>query len=211
MAHKALPEWVNVIKKIFDKIENNVQNAKDDNLQARPPGGVINFIKSSKLIEEIACCKIIHEEALERITSIRDDIGRNISQEMLTPNQVEVLNILFMVEKSFNGKTKFVKANNDVFEKESNIARQKFAKQPDTTDMRDLEDEESAAQERQVAKSLKTLTPNQILNRIPVSLAQLKRENNSEKLKNEIRQLLHSLYRSKKVTKQLYKNLIDIF
>ena len=32
MAHKALPEWVNVIKKIFDKIENNVQNAKDDNL-----------------------------------------------------------------------------------------------------------------------------------------------------------------------------------
>ena len=211
MAHKALPQWVNVIKKIFDKIENNVQNAKDDNLQARPPGGVINFIKSNKLIKEIACCKIIHEEVLERITSIRDDICGNIYQETLTPNQVEVLNIIFMVKKIFNGKTKFVKANNDVFEQESNIARQKFAKQPDTTDMRDLEDEKSAAQERQVAKSLKILTPNQILSRIPISLVQLKGGNNSEKLKNEIRQLLHSFYRSKKVTKQLYKSLIDIF
>ena len=123
MAQKALPQWVNVIKKIFDKIENNVQNAKDDNLQARPPGGVINFIKSNKLIKEIACCKIIHEEVLERITSIRDDICGNIYQETLTPNQVEVLNIIFMVKKIFNGKTKFVKANNDVFEQESNIAR----------------------------------------------------------------------------------------
>ena len=57
---------------------------------------------------------------------------------------------------------------------------------------------------------LKTLTPNQMLSRLPITLAQLKAGNNSEKLKNEIRQLLYSLYRSKKLTKQLYKNLIDI-
>ena len=57
---------------------------------------------------------------------------------------------------------------------------------------------------------LKILTPNQILSRLPISLAQLKAGNNSEKLKNEIRQLLYSLYRSKKITKQLYKSLIDI-
>ena len=41
-------------------------------------------------------------------------------------------------------------------------------------------------------------------------LAQLKTGNNSEKLKNETRQLLYSLYRLKKLTKQLYKNLVDI-
>ena len=51
---------------------------------------------------------------------------------------------------------------------------------------------------------LKILTPNQMLSRLPISLAQLKAGNNSEKLKNEIRQLLYSLYRSKKLTKQLY-------
>ena len=54
---------------------------------------------------------------------------------------------------------------------------------------------------------LKILTPNQMLSRLPITLAQLKAGNNSEKLKNEIRQLLYSLYRSKK---QLYKSLIDI-
>ena len=57
---------------------------------------------------------------------------------------------------------------------------------------------------------LKILTPDQMLSRLPISLAQLNAGNNSEKLKNEIRQLLYSLYRSKKLTKQLYKSLIDI-
>ena len=62
----------------------------------------------------------------------------------------------------------------------------------------------------QTRKALKILTPNQMLSRLPISLAQLNAGNNSEKLKNEIRQLLYSLYRSKKLTKQLYKSLVDI-
>ena len=47
-----------------------------------------------------------------------------------------------------------------------------------------------------------------MLSRLPVSLAQLKAENNSWKFKNEIRQLLHSLYCSKNMNKQVYNNLI---
>ena len=91
----------------------------------------------------------------------------------------------------------------------SKFSRQKSAKQSDATDMTDLEDEEYAAQETQVAKGLKILTLNQMLSRLPIFLAQLKAENNSEKLKNEIRQLFYSLYRSKKLIRQLYKSLID--
>ena len=64
--------------------------------------------------------------------------------------------------------------------------------------------------QKQEGKGLKILTPDQMLSRLPISLAQLKAGNNSEKLKNEIRQLLYSLYRSKKLTKQLYKSLVDI-
>ena len=60
----------------------------------------------------------------------------------------------------------------------------------------------------QKGEGLKILTPNQMLSRLPISLAQLKAGNNSEKLKNEIRQLLYSLYRSKNMTKQVYNNLI---
>ena len=59
-------------------------------------------------------------------------------------------------------------------------------------------------------KGLKILTPNQMPSRLPITLAQLKAGNNSDKLKNEIRQIFYSLYRSKKLTKQLYKSLIDI-
>ena len=49
-----------------------------------------------------------------------------------------------------------------------------------------------------------------MLNRLPICLAQLNARNNSEKLKNEIRQLLYFLHRSKKLTNQIYKSLIDI-
>ena len=49
-----------------------------------------------------------------------------------------------------------------------------------------------------------------MLRRLPSTLAQLNAGNNSEKLKNEIRQLLYCLYRSKKLAKQLYKSLIHI-
>ena len=76
--------------------------------------------------------------------------------------------------------------------------------------MPDLEYEESAAQRNQQGKGLKILTPNQMLSRLPISLAQIKARNNFEKLKNKARQLLHSLYRSKKLTKQLYKSLINV-
>ena len=47
-----------------------------------------------------------------------------------------------------------------------------------------------------------------MLSRLPITLAQLKAGNNSKKLKNEIRQLLYSLYGSKNMTKQVYNNLI---
>ena len=62
----------------------------------------------------------------------------------------------------------------------------------------------------QEGSGLKDLTPSQMLSRLPISLAQLRAGNNSEKLKNEIRQIFDSLYRSKELTKNVYKSLIDI-
>ena len=64
--------------------------------------------------------------------------------------------------------------------------------------------------QNQEGQRLKILTPDEMLSRLPISLARLKAGNNSQKLKNETRQLLYSLYRSKKLTKQLHKSLVDI-
>ena len=85
--------------------------------------------------------------------------------------------------------------------------------------MPDLETEESAAVRRnQQGRGLKILTPNQMLSRLPISLAQLKSGNNSEKLKNEIMQLMYSLYRSKNLQNNsiiiwstLFKNGNDLY
>ena len=63
-------------------------------------------------------------------------------------------------------------------------------------------------QNQQKGQGLKILTPNQMLSRLPITLVQLKAGNNSEKLKNEIRQLLYSLYHLKNMTKHVYNNLI---
>ena len=56
---------------------------------------------------------------------------------------------------------------------------------------------------------LKILTPNQMLKRLPIALAQVKAGNNSESLLNEIRQIVYSLYRSKEIIKKVYNNIIN--
>ena len=55
---------------------------------------------------------------------------------------------------------------------------------------------------------LKILTPKQMLQRLPVALAQVKAGNHSESLLNEIRQIVYSLYQSKQITKKVYNNII---
>ena len=55
---------------------------------------------------------------------------------------------------------------------------------------------------------LKILTPKQILQRLPIALAQVNAGNNSENLLNEIRQIIYSLYQAKGITRKVYNNLI---
>ena len=55
---------------------------------------------------------------------------------------------------------------------------------------------------------LKILTPKQMLQRLPIALAQVKAGNNSESLLNEIRQIVYSLYQSKEITKKVYNDII---
>ena len=65
--------------------------------------------------------------------------------------------------------------------------------------------------EKQLGLGLKILTPNQMLSRLPITLAQLKAGNNSEKLKNKIRQLLYYLYRQKNLQSNSIKVRLTLF
>ena len=61
----------------------------------------------------------------------------------------------------------------------------------------------------QEGTGLKILTPNQMLKRLPIALAQVKVDNDSESLLNEIRQIVYSLYRSKEITKKVFNKIIN--
>ena len=63
---------------------------------------------------------------------------------------------------------------------------------------------------RAKGEGLKILTNKQMLNRLPISLAQIQAGNNSKSFKNELRQILYSLYKSKVLTKTVHNNLINV-
>ena len=209
-----LLKWIKVSKQSFDVIKKKVQNAKNNNLQARSKGSkVININESDKLLYEIENSQITYEEALKRIENIRSDINKFLSEQSINLNQVNVLNILFMVNEIFTGESESVGVNEkgdfEIFKEKSDKEKQESDEQPDTTDMLELQTKESAAERRNKSgKGLKILIPDQMLSRLPITLAQLKAGNNSQKFINEIRQLYYSLYYSKKLTKTIYNNLI---
>ena len=95
-------------------IKKKVQNAKINNLQARPnTGKVININQSNKLLHEIENSQITYEEALKRTENIRRDIDKLISIQSLNTNQISLLNILFMVNEVFTGEIESVEVNSE--------------------------------------------------------------------------------------------------
>ena len=72
-----------------------------------------------------------------------------------------------------------------------------------------VKEEQKGTGANEMSERLKILTPNQMLKRLSIALAQLKAGNNSESLLNEISQIVYSLYRSKEITKKVYNNIIN--
>ena len=113
-------------------------------------------------------------ELKKEYNNIADDIELIVQKSMVTRSEEKIVDILSLLKEIPKYKS------------------EKPDEQPDTKDMPELESEEPAEQKR---VGLKILTPNQMLSRSAIYLAQLKARNNSKTLKNEIRQLLYSLYR----------------
>ena len=182
-------------------------------------GNRINANDSYHLIQDIENGEITHKKELKAIFKIRQDIERLNELAKINQNQANILNILLMTDELFTGiRSQYKEVDNEyvlfrtkIDEKKPGIATQQSDEQPDTTDMPELESDESKAQRKnQQGKGLKILIPKQMLCRLPISLAHLEAGNNSQKIKTKIRQLLYSLYRSKKLTKKFCKSLVDI-
>ena len=83
--------------------------------------------------------QITYEEALKGIENIRGDINKLVNAQSINLNQVNVLNILFMVNEIFTGESESVgvyeKGNFEVSKEKSDKEKQESNEQPDTTDM----------------------------------------------------------------------------
>ena len=85
---------------------------KKNNLQIRIKGTkVININESSNLLYEIENGQITYEEALKRIGNIHNNINKIIKMQSLNSNQINLLNILFMVNEIFTGESESVGVN----------------------------------------------------------------------------------------------------
>ena len=105
ISDKALPDWVKVNEERLNKIENEIQQAKNKNLHARPyHGSPIYFGESYKLIQDIEHSKITHETSLKMVTDIRNNIKRLDDLDEFNSDQVKVINALFMLDEIFTGK-----------------------------------------------------------------------------------------------------------
>ena len=131
--------------------------------------------------------EITQQEVLKKISEIRKFIKILKSQNTITANQIKALNALFMADEIFTGINRYTEENSEgelevISEKsekepkfEESIAeriklkKQRTDEQPDTTDMPDLEIEESVVQRgNQQGKGLRILKANQMLIRLPI-------------------------------------------
>ena len=180
-----LPRWVKASKKRFNEILSIITEGKNNGLKADLDGEEITLAKAESWLKGISSKKINRHEFREKYNDIVDNVEKILTKQPLKINEQNMIKILSLLKEIINPNDK------------------KTDQQPDTTNMPELESERSTEQRRnQQGKGLKILTPSQILSRLPISLAQLKAGNNSEKLKNEIKQLLYSLVPTKKAYKR---------
>ena len=182
-------------------IDNNLNN---NEFKTTIDKKTYDFKNAKKFLVKITTKKISEKEALELYSDlITPDIIKLRNAKSKGKNKRNnILNVLENLESVFKGNYFHYKYEPSELESKSDseesiaertkLRRPKSAEQPneqpDTTDMPELESEVSAEQRRnQQGQGLKILTPDQMLSRLSISLAQIKAGNNSEKLKNEIR------------------------
>ena len=174
-----LPKWVKVSEDIFNEILSTVTKTKNEGLKTSVDEREITLDNTENSLKDLGNEILDGHEFKNRYNNIANDVEAIVNKAPITRTQTKIVEILSLLKEILKSK--------------------KTNEQPDTKDMSELESEESVAERRNpIGEGLKILTPDKMLSRLPITLAQLKAGNNSQKLINEIRQLLYCLYHSKK-------------
>ena len=172
----------------FEKINNLDKKADIDKLVFKYKGNTADqdfsrFDNALDLIDKIRDGEISLNEAKDDQTKLRSDMGEiktvRKKYQKRVRKQEQILKVFIMQEKQLL----FFLMNISQDHQKLDVKQEK-------------------------GTGIKILTPKQMLQRLPIALAQVKAGNNSESLLNEIRQIVYSLYQSKEITKKVYNKII---
>ena len=173
---------------------------KNIGLKAITDSKIVNLENISKFMDDISSGKINNKYDAEKIyTKIleNENLLRSCKNFSKNENAETIATIINNLGYAVFGPLLPSRHNADGIE---NI---------DIKDMPDLKADEVAEKEPTIGHGLKTMTSSQLMTRLSILLARKQAGNNSQKLKNEIRQIIYSLYRSKNLSKTLYNHLIN--
>ena len=174
---------VNSFDEIKEEIMEHIKNLKDQGINVRVDEDQINDLinKISDMKNKDKKNTYMDSEIDKFLKDYRDE-NINISYDKNKKSQV----VFYPNQKEMR---RYVKSLKDIV---------------------DLYNLKSSSDTSKKGEGLKILSNKQILDRLPILLAQIQAGNNSKKLKNGQRQILYSLYRSKALTKTVYNDLIKV-
>ena len=189
-------EWIRdteAFNGVLDMVEENI------GLEAITDSEKVNLKRVSRFIDDILSGKINNKYDAEKvyIEIMKDEnLLRNYKNFPMNKNAQTIATVVSNLGYAVFGPLLPSKDNADDI------------KNVDIRDMPDLEPEEDA-EKRQKGQGIKIMTPNQLITRMPIFLAEKQAGNNSQKLNNGIRQIVYSLYRSSNLSKTIYNHLIN--
>ena len=204
----------------------NIKNLKEQGINVRVHEDQINY-----LINKISDIKkrqkknTYMDSEIDKFLKDYRDKNINISYDK-NKNKFSTEEITKSLDRLHNKLINFSEFNEEYNKYMDNVVKfdyYKFEKEPGSVsanqkrmrryvknlkDIVDFYNLKSCSDTSKKGEELKILTNKQMLNRLPILLAQIQAGNNSIKLKNETRQILYSLHRSKALTKTVYNKLI---
>ena len=215
---------VNNFDEMKEEIMEHIKNLKEQGINVRVDEDQIN-----DLINKISDIKnkdkknTYMDSEIDKFLKDYGDKNINISYNKNKFNTEEITKSLKKLRNKLINFSEFNEENNKFMDNVVKFEYSQSEKEPGSVslnqnkmrryikslkDIADLYNLKSGSDVSKKGEGLKILNNKQMLNRLPILLAQIQAGNNSNKLKNEIRQILYSLYRSKVLTKTVYNNLI---
>ena len=184
--------------KIYKKNKKAFKNTPDIKHRINKNKNLVKMLK--KFLDKRKTIDITWNDDPELFNQINNDVTNRYRKDK---NSTELLSIQDLLDDINNG---YIENTDDAREKFKNLKND-----VQIDELKDIVKELELAifgTEELSGSGLKILTNKQMINRLPILLAQIQAGNNSNKVKNEARQILYLLYRSKLLTKTVYNNLI---